>query len=153
MLSLVCAMTRAAPQPCLFFMSKPTWSHTPQLWSRSDFLRVPQPEVQAAFERFGLLDERVHFHKVCLLQAYATVWPAVNRIGQAPAPPFVGEWLGRHTCRRQLLCTPSCRLKANGLFAMQAYFRYALPAWRAKDKSPIAVLRMDGGTEHCGTHA
>ncbi|PRW60986.1 macrocin O-methyltransferase [Chlorella sorokiniana] len=57
-------------------------------WSQSDFLRVPKSEVQSAFERFGLLDERVHFHK--------------------------------------------------------GFFRHALPAWWAQDKSPIAVLRLDG---------
>ncbi|KAI7846341.1 hypothetical protein COHA_000178 [Chlorella ohadii] len=59
-----------------------------QDWSRVDFLRVPESAVRSNFERFGLLDERVHFHK--------------------------------------------------------GFFRYALPAWRAVNKSPIAVLRMDG---------
>ncbi|PRW61401.1 macrocin O-methyltransferase [Chlorella sorokiniana] len=59
-----------------------------QDWSQADYLRVPQPEVQGNFERFNLLDKRVHFHK--------------------------------------------------------GYFRYALPTWRAQDKSPIAVLRLDG---------
>jgi hypothetical protein len=59
-----------------------------QDWSQADYLRVPQPEVQSNFERFNLLDNRVHFHK--------------------------------------------------------GYFRYALPTWRAQDKSPIAVLRLDG---------
>lgn len=33
--------------------------------------------------------------------------------------------------------------------SQQGFFRYALPVWRAQDKSPIAVLRMDGGAE-CG---
>lgn len=36
----------------------------PQWWSKWDYMRVSQQEVHAAFERFGLLDERVHFHKV-----------------------------------------------------------------------------------------
>lgn len=37
-----------------------------QWWSKWDYMRVSQEEVQSAFERFGLLDKRVHFHKVCL---------------------------------------------------------------------------------------
>lgn len=66
----------------------PTTGNDHDWWSKWDYMRVSQEEVQSAFERFQLLDSRVHFHK--------------------------------------------------------GFFRYALPAWRAQDKSPIALLRMDG---------
>jgi hypothetical protein len=66
----------------------PTTGNDHDWWSKWNYMRVSQQEVQSAFERFGLLDSRVHFHK--------------------------------------------------------GFFRYALPAWRAKDKGAIAVLRMDG---------
>ena len=32
-------------------------------WSQMEILRVSLPEVQSAFERYGLLDTQVHFHK------------------------------------------------------------------------------------------
>jgi hypothetical protein len=33
------------------------------MWSKMDILKVPLEKVQAGFERYGLLDSQVQFHK------------------------------------------------------------------------------------------
>ena len=41
-----------------------TTSSDQMYWNEMTYLRVSQAEVRAGFERFGLLDDGVHFHKV-----------------------------------------------------------------------------------------
>ena len=89
-------------------------------WSKMDYLRVSQEEVTAGFRRFGLLDDRVVFHKV--------------RGGAGAAAdgdcPFGASFM-RH--------------EAAPAYLSQGFFRYSLAKWREEGIGPIAVLRMDGG--------
>lgn len=124
-------------------------------------MRVSQEEVQSAFERFQLLDSRVHFHKVRpslpsmqmpTLQLFCAC-PAAVRL--TPHRPLARHAACFFSPPQSLVHCAAWRCP---FLTPQGFFRYALPAWRAQDKSPIALLRMDGGAERVvvasvGVHA
>jgi hypothetical protein len=83
-------------------------------WSAMEYLKVPLEDVQASFERYGLLDDRVRFHRGYFRDSLPPLREellsrggaiALLRMGAAPAhrlhsPPT--------PCSAALVCMP-CR--------------------------------------------